>query len=686
MAGSDAGRIAFARTRTGVSAGVIVERTPPRLSILTETATRETWTEDKVFWVSEARVPLHAAKVAAEGVAAFRERVEEALTTVDLAALWDVVVGDGDPLPVGDLADLAFPVAGPERRAAMAWALALDETHFKAVAGGRFAPHSAEAVEAAVRRRAREDQEKDRLDRAAERLRAALEFAEPYDEGDAAARLGAGWLKALAVFGPDEDKDARRGLDLLESLGFGTGGDAPLRAFEVLVRLGVFGEDEVLGIHRHRLRREFPDEVLAEAATIAAAPLPAVEAADREPLAVPAGAPGPVAIDDPWTTDVDDALWVETAPAGSASTDPRVHVLIADPSAAVSLESLVGREGAARASSLYLPTGKVPMLPPVLSEGVLSLDGGAARPMLDFACTLSADGLVTGFRVAPVYATLDRRMTYDTVDAILADPASTDPHAAALRTLRALSEALRKRRVDAGAVIVDRDDVSVRVIDGVPALKRQAADSPARRLVQEFMVLACSQAGRFARENGIPLVYRKQSPPDEKDPAAGLVPGSKAWAFKMLRSLKRAELSTTPEPHWGLGVVGYSQVTSPLRRFQDFLAHVQIKGFLRERKAPLDAARILRAFGDLEAQADALLTTEREAKRYWVLKWLARSIGREVEGEVVAVQGSRALVELDETALIFPLPGMGHIAPGSRVRARVREVDPRRDRVTLGQV
>ena len=367
-----------------------------------------------------------------------------------------------------------------------------------------------------------------------------------------------------------------------------------------------------------------------------------------------------------------------------SGTDARVHVLIADPSAACTLDGIVGREGATRAASLYLPTGKVPMLPPVLSEGILSLDGGADRPMLDFACSLSADGLVTGFRVVPVYATLARRMTYDQVDAVLADPASADPAAGALRTLRTLAEALRRRRIDAGAVLVDRDDVSVRVVDGVPMLKRQAADSPARRLVQEFMVLACSQAGRFAKDNDIPLVYRKQSPPDDKDPAAGLAPGSKAWAYKMLRSLKRAELSTTPEPHWGLGVAGYTQVTSPLRRFQDFLAHVQIKGFLRDRKAPLDAGRILRAFGDLEAQADALLATEREAKRYWLLKWLAQSIGREVEGEVVAVQGSRALVELDETALVLPVPGLGHVAPGSRVRARVREVDPRRDRVTLG--
>jgi exoribonuclease-2 len=680
MAGSESGRIAFVRNRTGVAAGAILERNSPRVIVLAETAARETWSEEKVFWVAETRVPMHAARVAADLVVAFRERVEEALPEVDLPALWEVVAGDGARYSVADLADLAFSTPDAVRRAAVAWVLSGDDTYFRNH-DGQYAPHSREAVESGLKRRSREDQEKERLDRVVRRLQAALDGTDPFDETDAAARQGASWLKALAVSESGEDKDSKRGVELLAAMTGGTGGEAPGRSFDMLVRLGVFHEDEVLGIHRHRLKLDFLPEVLADAERIATSPLPDSESHNRKVLRTDPGTPGPIAIDDPWTTDVDDALWLETA-----GGETRVHVLIADPSAAVTLEGPVGREGASRATSLYLPTGKVPMLPPLLSEGTLSLDGGADRPMLDFVCSLSADGLVTGFQVSPVFASLSRRMTYDEVDAVLADDSRVDEASDALQTLRALAVALRRRRVDAGAVIVDRDDVSIKVIDGVPTLKRQAADSPARRLVQEFMVLACSQAGRFARENGIPLVYRKQSPPEDKAPGAGLVPGSKAWAYKMLRSLKRAELSTTPEYHYGLGVMGYSQVTSPLRRFQDFLAHVQLKGFLREGHAPLTTERILRAFGDLETMADALLTTEREAKRYWMLKWLAQSIGAEVGGEVVAVQGSRALVELDETSLILPVPGMGHVAPGSRVRARVREVDPRRDRVTLGPV
>jgi hypothetical protein len=77
---------------------------------------------------------------------------------------------------------------------------------------------------------------------------------------------------------------------------------------------------------------------------------------------------------------------------------------------------------------------------------------------------------------------------------------------------------------------------------------------------------------------------------------------------------------------------------------------------------------------------------EREARRYWLLRYLEAFVGQVVEGEVVGRQGSRALVELTETMLIGPVPGLGHLALGTPVQVRVREVDPRGDRLALGPV
>jgi len=681
VAASETGRIVFAVTQKGVVAGVVVDRAAGRTAVIVPGGGRETWTDDRIVWLSEVRAPMHSARAAAEAAAAFDDRVREVVPSVDLASLWEVLADDPEARPVPELAGLLFPSAGTEHRAAVACALAVDDTYFKPDGEGAFAPVGREALAAALTRKRSEVQENDLLERTAAALSGLMDERKTLVAADQTARSGASWLRAVAVFG-DVDKDGRRGAALTERLLGGPVSDPATQAFHLLVRLGVFDEDEVLAIHRNRIRLDFPAAVEEEAARIAATPLADDESRGRPELRWPEGACGPIAIDDPWTTDVDDALMVE--PDGDTV---RVHVLIADPSSKVALGSAVAEEGIARAATLYLPTGKVPMFPRVLSEEALSLTAGPVRPMLDFACDLGPDGSVAAFQVNPVFATLARRVTYGEADEAIAAGAPGDPLASALRSLSGLAWKLRQKRVEAGAVLVERDEVSVRVEEGEVLVRRLPWDSPARRLVGEFMVLACTLAGRFARENGIPVVYRRQNPPQASpdDRRNGPAPkaGTRAFAYRVLRSLRRAEPTTQPDFHWGLGVVGYTQVTSPLRRFQDFLAHVQIKGFIRAGRAPLDAEHLLRAFGDLEGRADALIQAEREAKRYYLLKALKRCLGQDVTGEVVDTRGSRAVVELDETGLDLPVPGAGHIAVGTPVRVRVHEVSPRRDRVVL---
>lgn len=698
MGGRHVGKVAFAKTRAGVVGGVFLDWDESRGHVLLEDGRREVWTEERLVWVSEARIPLHSPVAAREALLGFCERVREVM--VDLAALWDLVAVEGGEWSVEDLADLAYPRASCEHRAALACALASDAIFFRVASSpGRFKPHTREAVEQALLRRQREEQEDALVNRATAAVEKALAgestgtsrdpdsvwgSSEPLDERSLA--MGIEWLKALVVDG-EGDRAGMRGARLVRSVLGEDVRDATAQAFHILVRLGVFHEDEVLGLHRHRIALDFPPEVEAEAAQVAAL-FPALCEDSRRPVLEPGyGQVGPLAVDDPWTTEVDDALWVEEVGTTPGAREPeaeglvRVHVLIADPSCGIGIGSGVAAEGMARAATLYLPNRKIPMFPQILSEQVFSLVPGERRPMMDFCGEFDAAGHLVTFRITPVWAVLDRRLTYDEVDSLLAEPEGRDPLGRSLRILSRLASTLRRRREEAGAVLVERDDVSVRVVDGEVRVRRLQA-SPARRLVAEFMVFACTQAGRFAREHGIPVVYRRQGPPDGPLPP-DLVPGSKAWAYRMLRAMKRAELTVHPEPHFGLGVIGYTQVTSPLRRFQDFVVHVQLKGFLHDGRAPLDSNHILTMFGDLEGRAEARIQVEREARRYFLLKYLKKFEGSEVAGEVVATQGHRAVVELSETGVEVAVNGAGHLPLGSEVRLRVLDVQPRRDRISV---
>ena len=81
------------------------------------------------------------------------------------------------------------------------------------------------------------------------------------------------------------------------------------------------------------------------------------------------------------------------------------------------------------------------------------------------------------------------------------------------------------------------------------------------------------------QQAGLPLPYRSQAraamPPAEELEA---VPEG-ACRSVLMRSRKLRSLCTTEEtlPHCGLGLPGYVQVTSPIRRYTDLLAHWQLK-------------------------------------------------------------------------------------------------------------
>ena len=102
--------------------------------------------------------------------------------------------------------------------------------------------------------------------------------------------------------------------------------------------------------------------------------------------------------------------------------------------------------------------------------------------------------------------------------------------------------------------------------------------SPARQLVAELMILAGEVAGRFGGERRLPLPYRGQLPP-VLPPAADLqlLPEGPCRAAALRRCMTRSLGGCrSPLAHAGLGLEAYVQVTSPIRRYGDLLAHFQV--------------------------------------------------------------------------------------------------------------
>ncbi|MDR2068518.1 MAG: RNB domain-containing ribonuclease [Spirochaetaceae bacterium] len=368
----------------------------------------------------------------------------------------------------------------------------------------------------------------------------------------------------------------------------------------------------------------------------ATAPLPPAPGEDRLDLTGLAA----FAIDNPWSDDPDDALSLE---------GDTLWVHVADPAAALSPGSPPDLEARDRGTTLYLPEGSIRMI----TEAALpsyALGISPVSPALSFKITLDAGGTILDTQIIPSLVRVTR-LTYREADTLAGE-------GGALAALFALADRNRTRRSQAGAVFIRFPEVHIRVSDEEVSIEPIESCRSAD-LVRECMLLAGEGAARWAQERRLPFPYISQEPGDlPGSPLPGL-----AGAYQLRRCMRPRTLSVRPGPHWSLGLDRYTQVTSPLRRYTDLLAHQQIRAFLREGKDGPDTILgedelLLRlAAGDAAAQAN--LHAERASRTHWIMVYLSDKKDSSWEGVILEKRGNRALVLIPALGLETQVPLKG---------------------------
>ena len=202
-------------------------------------------------------------------------------------------------------------------------------------------------------------------------------------------------------------------------------------------------------------------------------------------------------IDGETTRDFDDAI-----SARREGKRIRVWVHVADVSAFVRPGSALDREAERRATSVYLPTLTVPMLPAALSTGVCSLSPGDDRAAVTCELVLERGRVVK----REIYRSLirsDARLTYSHVENIFLGRAEPGPtYAAALAAAR---QAAIDRTLE---VSEQRSEPIFEITDGTVVGLRDRPESESQRLIERLMVLANSEVASFLSERGAPALYR----------------------------------------------------------------------------------------------------------------------------------------------------------------------------------
>lgn len=578
---------------------------------------------------------------------------------VDLQELWDLLAQENHALTALEMAELWFGHPHPDGVAALGRVLREDRLLFKEKEG-RWAPNPPETVEQLREQQRRELERRRELEAGAAWLKQVWEGR----VADPGAQPGlVELLRRLAVWGP-EAPDYAQGKALLEKAGLHPQ-EAP---FRLLVRLGVFGEDENLDLYRLEVPLQFPPEALKQSRELSLSGAPDPFAAWREDFRELKT----FTIDGERTRDFDDALSLEEVPGGW-----RLGIHIADVSARVPPHSPLDLEAQERGTSIYLPEQRLPMLPEEISEGVLSLLARQDRLALSFLVTLSPGGEVRDWIIRPSLIRVHRRFTYQEADQLL-------DREGALASLDSLTRRLKERRLAQGGYELRLPEVWVAFTgQGEPQVVVEDQETPSRQMVAEAMVLANWLAARFLWERGVPAIFRTQPEPREairREDGRGLL---ELWQDR--RKLTRVVMELKAQPHWGLGLGHYTLATSPIRRYLDLVSHRQLLAALTGAPPPYTLEDMEKILGVIEPamRRAGLLKTRR--LRYWLLKYLAARTGQKKEALVVDAAPYRYRLLFPDLLLEVPLPATASVRlnVGDTILVRLDKVLPREDQIKV---
>lgn len=577
---------------------------------------------------------------------------------INIIELWDIVHTETSEIQITDLSELCFgSQANQEGTASLLRAILEDKTYFK-LANDNIIVSTPEQVDRSISLKKKEEERAAFTSACAQFLsllkdqKISSDFRPPpglVELLEEAALKGADWTEVKEV------------KELFSKAALPGNWDP----FTVLVKLGVWDEDENVQLRSQGIPLDFPPEVTEDAARLSIKPF-TEHRKDFSHIHA-------VTIDSPTTLDIDDALSLDLV-----GDKIKLGIHITDAAHFVEPDSMLDREVRERGISLYFPDLVIPMMPPVLSEGAASLIAGENRPVISVIASFDSEWKLEHFDIYAAIIRVRERLTYEDVDARILQENSLE------NLMFRLASHLRRQRLSQGALIFRDPEINVHVAeDKTIEVSLRDREASSEILVSEFMILANSLFANFMMNKGLPGIFRTQGPPaekivikDEYDPVE---------SYRCKKILARRDFLTKPAPHSTLGLPAYTTATSPLRRYTDLIVQRQIRAALGLPQRMLTESEIQNILPEISFRLDRATILERQRQRYFLLKYLSRIKESEFEAIVLQRFPRFYLVYLRDFAFnaALKVPQGVELNPYDRVFVTIEKVDPREEKLTL---
>lgn len=385
-------------------------------------------------------------------------------------------------------------------------------------------------------------------------------------------------------------------------------------------------------------------------------------------------------IDPDTARDFDDALSIRYLDNGNKE----IGIHIADVAHYVLPDTPLDKEAAKRSTSVYLVDRVLPMLPEKLSNGLCSLRPHEDKLTFSAVFTFDQDDKIVDRWFGRAIIHSDRRFTYGEAQENI--ETQEGDFFQELVVLNKLAKKMRKKRFKTGAINFETDEVKFKLDEeGTPIAVYIKERKDAHLLVEEYMLLANREVATYIFEKGkkenseIPFVYRIHDEPD-MDKVADLAKFAAQMGFEMnidtpkavvnaynklaeaaiddpglkmlqplaIRTMSKAEYTTSNIGHYGLGFKYYSHFTSPIRRYSDVLAHRVLFENLNGKSFRPNPNKLEEQCKHISVMERKAMGAERESIKYKQVEFMEKHVGETFDGVVAGFSDGGIFVQIEE--------------------------------------